>query len=1781
MPFIFPGALSARLLRVAVLAAVLCAPLGAWAQSSGSGLKDGGIDSGEYRTCGIMGANAESGAVACWGDFRISADQPPQGLFTRVSVGFDHACAINSAGRIVCWGNPASVTVAPPAGTYIALSSAQGDNCAVRADGALRCWGDTLADTMPTTGVFREVSAYNGRACAIAADGALHCWQSPGIASLGTPPAGRFMEVSLGSDHACALAVDGRVRCWGANGAGQTAADPDTRFRAISAGYRFSCAIRVDGQPVCWGANDFAQTQAPTGRFNAIATGRTHACARDDSGSVSCWGSNSSRNETLEPSYGFQQVRPGPGQACNISYEHVLSCEGEQNAATPPSGAFVDVRFGSNLDGNGVAACGIRRDGRVECWGKPLAQAPPADVRFREIAVGEDHVCGLSTDERMVCWGADGNGRTAPPQGTWLAVTSGRGFSCGQPSSLVGMPYVCWGNAPSLAEVAPDGSAYSLQAYGDNLCGIGSANRIYCAGPDSALLNDDPRAFSSFALGRRHLCAAAFSGSQEIACWGDNSQGQLQAPTGTGYAFNRFAAHEDTTCIVRYADDTMTCWGAQTRRIAARTVNLLPQRQIAAGTAHTCTVRSGRGLGCWGDDSRAQTQAPRGSALALSAGGDHSCLLGTDAAPACWGDDTHGGATPPATRMRAVDVGEFNGCGLDDAGEAQCWGWNSNGQGTPPAGALRSVATGLNHSCGVRDDGTLACWGYDAEGQATPPAGLFRDVDVGERHSCAISAAGAMQCWGMNGEGQATPPDLPGASYVALAAGAFHTCAILSHGSLACWGRNDSGQTDAPSEGRYVAVTAGFAHSCAIRDDGARLCWGENGNGQAPEVALTPAQIPAMTNTVPAAVDFGMAGDGGYAARSVRYRLLGGQPPYGLELDEYGQLRGTPQSEPGTYQFTIEGRDDNGFVASRTYSVTLLRAPDTSPPTVEPRVNGYYVFNEWYSGPFTLSWNVADAETPVTARVGCDTVSFDQDIALAPYACSATSEGGTTNVQIMLGRDSVAPDTRLLQVPPPTLYTDQVYNNIVITFDSPSTGSDLSGVAGFECNFYSASDSDYFPCSSPYTLEGLTPQEFPYRLRVRAVDRAGNRDPTPALHTFYLRRDTTLPVITPTFTGPLGDNGWYVGDVSLRWVIEDPETPFTILSGCTDQTFTTDTNGLNLACQARSLAGIAWGFAYLRRDSAPPVVLATASGAPNAAGWYRQNVAVSFTCTEAGSGLAVPCPGQQILSTEGTAIASTAHTVRDNAGLSGTANILRVNIDKTAPSLLAQPRTAANAAGWYRSDITVDFSCSDALSGLATPCPASTTISTEGVSITLPQQITDIAGNPASSPLRFNLDKTAPSVSAWATTSPNAYGWYRSDVLMSISCIDNLSGLAASCPSAVTLSQEGDAVLPTLSPVSDRAGNVASLVATPVKIDKTAPVLNVTLPPPTLLLNAVHNLQLAASDALSGILSASCSGLDTRTAGTRTVTCTATDRAGNITTRSASYRVVYGYAPLAAPLDRTDVAFEVRAPRSVVFDWRLSDAAGVGVSQASVVSRTSTVVACPATVVALTTAPMTSEQPLFVHVGNGRYQQNWWVDWLGVNECRRLSLTLDDGNTYSAIVKVVPRAMRTGGPSPLIRRPAQPSSPAPASRPMTPVAPTRVQEPRGGSQRRGTGLPAFLLWQPERPAQPPASQPRTAPAPAPRRAHATDARARVGARVQAETRTDACVEHTRTRGAQASADTCAGDAQSKVDAASPASPAAAAQERASLETPLDTSPDTSIKPALKTPPAGKRAVGTE
>jgi hypothetical protein len=175
----------------------------------------------------------------------------------------------------------------------------------------------------------------------------------------------------------------------------------------------------------------------------------------------------------------------------------------------------------------------------------------------------------------------------------------------------------------------------------------------------------------------------------------------------------------------------------------------------------------------------------------------------------------------------------------------------------------------------------------------------------------------------------------------------------------------------------------------------------------------------------------------------------------------------------------------------------------------------------------------------------------------------------------------------------------------------------------------------------------------------------------------------------------------------------------------------------------------------------------------------------------------------------------------------GTLAIQIVGLDNEPPTISAKASPAPNAAGWNNTNVTVTFTCSDTISGVAS-CPASQTVTTEGANQVISGTATDNAGNTASTSIKLNIDRTPPTISAISSPPPNGNGWDNSNVTVTFTCNDSLSGIA-SCTSPVTVSADG-ANQVISGTATDIAGNTASASVT-INLDKTPPNIKASASP--------------------------------------------------------------------------------------------------------------------------------------------------------------------------------------------------------------------------------------------------------------------------------------------------------------------------------------------------------------
>ena len=422
--------------------------------------------------------------------------------------------------------------------------------------------------------------------------------------------------------------------------------------------------------------------------------------------------------------------------------------------------------------------------------------------------------------------------------------------------------------------------------------------------------------------------------------------------------------------------------------------------------------------------------------------------------------------------------------------------------------------------------------------------------------------------------------------------------------------------------------------------------------------------------------------------------------------------------------------DSNGNTASGSFKVTVV---DTTPPILTLPAS----FSVEATGPSgaaaTYSASASDLVDGSVA-VTCSPAS-GSIFALGANAvsCSATdSAGNTANGSFTITVVDTTPPTLTL---PADQQLEATGPSGAQAFFAASAYDIVDGALSVSC---SASSGDAFPLGET-TVD------------CSAQDAAGNK----ASGSFIIKVvDTTSPTITFVSRTPANAFGWNNGNVTVNWSCSDLVG---VVSASVSETVSTE--GANQSatgtCEDTSGNTASDTQTGINIDKTKPSASASRTPAANAFGWNNSDVTVSFSGTDALSGIDF-CSAAQTFG-EGAG-QSASGTCTDKAGnVSDPAVVLNINVDKTAPTISGAPDRAPNANGWYNADVTVSFTCNDALSGVNT-CTAPVTLG-EGAVQSVTGSVTDKAGNTASFTVSgLNIDNTAPSIT-W-NGGPAADGVY-------------------------------------------------------------------------------------------------------------------------------------------------------------------------------------------------------------------------------------------------------------------------------------------------------------------------------------------------------------------------------------------------------------------------------------
>jgi alpha-tubulin suppressor-like RCC1 family protein len=226
-------------------------------------------------------------------------------IFSAITTGRDHSCAITTSGAAYCWGF----------GGFGALGTGRSD-------------GNSDAPSAVLGGhVFRQIGGGYDHVCALEVSERVWCWGGNAFGQLGNGTTTsssqpvqvlnlsgiRSLAVGELSSHACALDASGQAWCWGngqalGNGSFNHSSQPVAvqspgPLIQIATGGGFTCGLTAAGAAWCWGSGGngalgdgtFRNVNVPTAVsgghvFTSIVAGGLNVCGGKADGSVWCWG---------------------------------------------------------------------------------------------------------------------------------------------------------------------------------------------------------------------------------------------------------------------------------------------------------------------------------------------------------------------------------------------------------------------------------------------------------------------------------------------------------------------------------------------------------------------------------------------------------------------------------------------------------------------------------------------------------------------------------------------------------------------------------------------------------------------------------------------------------------------------------------------------------------------------------------------------------------------------------------------------------------------------------------------------------------------------------------------------------------------------------------------------------------------------------------------------------------------------------------------------------------------------------------------------------------------------------------------------------------------------------------------------------------------------------------------------------------------------------------------------------------------------------------------------
>jgi hypothetical protein len=216
---------------------------------------------------------------------------------------------------------------------------------------------------------------------------------------------------------------------------------------------------------------------------------------------------------------------------------------------------------------------------------------------------------------------------------------------------------------------------------------------------------------------------------------------------------------------------------------------------------------------------------------------------------------------------------------------------------------------------------------------------------------------------------------------------------------------------------------------------------------------------------------------------------------------------------------------------------------------------------------------------------------------------------------------------------------------------------------------------------------------------------------------------------------------------------------------------------------------------------------------------------------------------------------------------------------------------------------------------------------------------------------------------------------------------------------------DGAAMVPAgltgVTAIAAGGAHTLGLIGSP---DTTPPTLSPVVSPNPVLLNGTAAVTSGAADepSGSGLASESCGTLDTSTVGAKSVTCTATDNAGNTNSVAVTYNVIYNFAGFFQPVDNLPTLNIATAGSAIPVKFSLAGNQGLNIFASGYPA--SGQIACdanePGTDIEETVNAGGSS--LTYDASAGRYNYVWKTNKAWKGTCRILVVKFIDGTDHLA-----------------------------------------------------------------------------------------------------------------------------------------------------------------------------------